>query len=84
MFEKIDLQKLLNDPKYVSLANKLNHTQAFIMYLKFAFHNNYSYCNDEIAYLMGKSELEVIKELNVALKKLNIDVYYPERSMKLR
>ena len=84
MFDKIDLQKLLNDPNYIALANKLNHTQAFIMYLKFGFHNNYSYCNDEIAYLMGKNEIEVIKELNEALKILKIDVYYPERSRKLR
>ena len=54
------------------------------MYLKFGMHNNYSYCNDEIAYLMGKNEIEVIKELNEALKKLNIEVHYPERCRKMR
>lgn len=80
MFRDIDLQEILNDQKYLALASKLSHTQAFIMYLKFAFQNNYSYCNDEIAYIMGKDELEIIQELNKALKKLNIDVYYPEHN----
>lgn len=80
MFSDINLQEILNDQKYLALARKLNHTQAFIMYLKFAFLNNYSYCNDQIAYIMGKDEIEIIQELNEALKKLNIDVYYPEHN----
>ena len=84
MFERIDLKQVLDDPRYVALTTKLNHTQAFIMYLKFGFHNNYSYCNDEIAYLMGTNEVEIIKELNEILKILKIDVCYQERCRKAR